>query len=224
MTVTLKETPTNYSEQAFLVGYSETATESRVNALKTVINYGICNQLEVHHLNGSPTDRSDALRKDQTFFTLGPTSNTKHLSAAHLLPLIAPTSWVILATSTAEANFSLVNTSSKACSLFAYLAMNLRNSYSLWSPRNSWITIFPTVDFRHWIGWASRQNLPWYLPVGSPSIVDCKISEEFRHILIMHQAFWCQQSIMWLPMTNGMNACTSPQCAEYQCLECIWGS
>jgi hypothetical protein len=66
--------------------------------------------------------------------------------------------------------------------------------------------------------------LAWCLPVASPSIADCKISEELRHRLILHQAFWCQQSMMWLPMTNGMNACTSPQCAEYQCLESIWGS
>ena len=158
MTVTLKETPTNYSEQAFLVGYSETATESRINALEMVINHGICSQLEVHQLNGSPTDRSDALRKDQKFFTSGPNSNTKHLSAAHLLPPIAPSSWVILSTSSAEANFSVVNTSSKACSFFAYLAMIFKNSNSLRSPRNSWITIFSTVDFRHWIQWASRHD------------------------------------------------------------------
>jgi len=89
MTVTIKETPTKYSEQ---VGYSETATESRINALEMVINHGICSQLEVHQLNGSLTDRSDALRKDQKFFTSGPNSNTKHLSAAHLLPPIAPSS------------------------------------------------------------------------------------------------------------------------------------
>ena len=139
-----------------------------------------CSHLQVHHQNGSLTDRSDVLAKFHVQSNLGPTSNTSHPSAAHE-HLVRALSWLFTSyNSPTEANVPSVNTSTKVWSFRARLAMNLTNANSLCSPWNSWIIILLICDFTHLIGSSSSQNLAWCLPVASPALEDCKISEEFR--------------------------------------------
>lgn len=160
---------------------------------------------KVHHQKGSLTNRSDALAKLHVQSNLGPTTNTLHSLAAHE-HVVRALSWQFtLCTWNAEANVSLVNTSTRNWSFRARLAMNLTNPNSLCSPWNSWMIIFLMCDLTHLIGSTSCQNLVWSLPVASRSLEDCKIvSGEISQRLTVAENlfFWNWEGGWWMWLAN----------------------